>query len=1100
MSSPFKFLSAYTQDDRASFFGRETEIELLYDKVFESKLVLVYGASGTGKTSLVQCGLSKKFEDTDWLPLVLRRDGDFGASLRNAIETMARTPIAEGASITDALRSLYLDHYKPIFLIFDQFEEVFTLGEWAGETGGQDKKEAFAFFELLNEILASTVDCRCLLVLREEYIAYLSDYEYVLPSLFDHRQRVEWMTRKRLEEVIRGTTAYHGIRLEPPETAQLILDQLVPKASGQRLALTHLQVYLDQLYDRAAAEQQPDEPITFTSELVAKTGALENVLADFLNEQIDEIDKITGVSGSGLELFFAFVTDQGTKRSLQQAELAPLLPQIPEAKLDTCIERLLAARLLVLLERKAKDQEHPAQYLELAHDSLAAIVYDQVSIEQKAIRKVEQFLLRRASDHQLGGGLLSKKDLEYLDPYWDLLEGGLPEAVKAFALKSRSSLSQKHKMRLGAIGVFLLLLISGGVALSGWMTSNRIKASLDKVLQAQALESEDPTAAFALAKEAWAQDDNAVVEQTLYQLYRDHAFYHIIQQDSVLYAAISPHGHHIAYSRPEDDTLYHLARTSSLSQKLSGHKYNVGPMAFSPESSELLSGGDDKQLILWSSVGDSIGAFEGFRRNVTALCWSPNADTIGGGDLEGQVRIWDKSSQSLVWSHTFGQAISGLSFLAGQKHLLIATGNRVYLQNFEQDSLYVLFSHDYPITTIQCAPTVDKWLLASGREVLLFQENKAPDTLRHESEFTVARFFTDGRIATATANGQAQIWRADGHLLRTLKTGNRQPIHSLSLSANDSLMLTAGGDGTIRIWEIPYDVPVLADTMAFEVDALYYLSYFPPEFPKIREEALVNGTQILAYTKSDKSSALSPSSWRLDRGRGTSIAFGTKDGATSFNDAVFGGAGFRPITKHSDAVLAVTFSPDGKYLLSGGRDKHILMHTFHSQPPAKSDTIGTHALRVRALAWAPNSRRFLSGGNEGKVKLWQLNGDLLGIYDMNKEGVMALAFSPDGKYYAAGTDGTHVFLGEVGEAPSFMLKGHEDFVNHVRFTPDGQRLISAGEDGLLLIWDLEGHLLRRHETESPILSILLRRSSIFTGHQNGLVRKWKEDKRGLFVE
>ncbi len=52
MKSPFKFLDAYTKEDRDIFFGREKEIEELYHRVFDSRIMLVYGESGTGKSLL----------------------------------------------------------------------------------------------------------------------------------------------------------------------------------------------------------------------------------------------------------------------------------------------------------------------------------------------------------------------------------------------------------------------------------------------------------------------------------------------------------------------------------------------------------------------------------------------------------------------------------------------------------------------------------------------------------------------------------------------------------------------------------------------------------------------------------------------------------------------------------------------------------------------------------------------------------------------------------------------------------------------------------------------------------------------------------------
>lgn len=132
MKSPFKFLDAYTKEDRDIFFGREKEIEELYHRVFDSRIMLVYGESGTGKSSLVQCGLANKFRDTDWLPLMIRRGDNLPDSIARVVKTTAITPLEyellTTAMFKKAIRSLYIDYYKPIFFIFDQFEELFIFG------------------------------------------------------------------------------------------------------------------------------------------------------------------------------------------------------------------------------------------------------------------------------------------------------------------------------------------------------------------------------------------------------------------------------------------------------------------------------------------------------------------------------------------------------------------------------------------------------------------------------------------------------------------------------------------------------------------------------------------------------------------------------------------------------------------------------------------------------------------------------------------------------------------------------------------------------------------------------------------------------------
>ena len=85
MKSPFKFLDSFTKEDKEIFFGRDKETEELYHKIFESKILLVYGVSGTGKSSLINCGLVSKFSESDWLPVNVRRGWNIVESLEKAI-------------------------------------------------------------------------------------------------------------------------------------------------------------------------------------------------------------------------------------------------------------------------------------------------------------------------------------------------------------------------------------------------------------------------------------------------------------------------------------------------------------------------------------------------------------------------------------------------------------------------------------------------------------------------------------------------------------------------------------------------------------------------------------------------------------------------------------------------------------------------------------------------------------------------------------------------------------------------------------------------------------------------------------------------------
>lgn len=346
--SPFKFLDSYSKDDREIFFGRDAEIEELYDRVFETNLILLYGASGTGKTSLIDCGLANRFESTDWVPITIRRQEHLVHSLQEAIAEKARNPLAADWPIRRKLRSLYLDYFKPIYLIFDQFEEVFIMGS---------ELEQVEFFEIIKELLQTDLQLKVLLSMREEYIAYLSDFEQVIPSLFDNRMRIEKMTRVHLGEVIGGTAESFAIEIDDAEhTINLIIDNIMDQRDGVELG--NLQIYLDKLYRNDWERRgQQERPIRFDKPLIQATRQLKDVLSDFLDEQLQLIERELeedGIPGKGIpqDILFELVTEDATKRSLTGDSLKEQMYQrkaVDATVVDYCLKRLNELRIVRVL-------------------------------------------------------------------------------------------------------------------------------------------------------------------------------------------------------------------------------------------------------------------------------------------------------------------------------------------------------------------------------------------------------------------------------------------------------------------------------------------------------------------------------------------------------------------------------------------------------------------------------------------------------------------------------------------------------------------------------------------------------------------------------
>lgn len=392
MNSPFKFLDPFTLDDRDEFFGRDTETRQLYREVLRTRLLLLYGLSGTGKTSLIQCGLAGEFDGPDWLPLWIRRQSNINKSLESSIRQVHTT--AEG-TISEQIRQLYKHYLRPVYLIFDQFEELFILG---------DEQERETFASTLQEIMEEDFPCTIIMVIREEYLGRLYPIEKVLPNLFDFRMRVEPMNTKNVGTVLRESFRRFNIEVEGQEETEKAkrYEEIISKVSRERSAieLTDLQIYLDQFYTKDYERTYPDHthapaesprlPIVFTKQEITYFGSIDDVLSRFMDEQKESIqarlkkeDQATPEDTVKFVLN-GFVSPEGTKRPIkytttrgviqiaeEQRGFFPAL--LPDPILSLCLSELERVKII----------RAEGDYMELRHDNLAKKIYNERTAEQR---------------------------------------------------------------------------------------------------------------------------------------------------------------------------------------------------------------------------------------------------------------------------------------------------------------------------------------------------------------------------------------------------------------------------------------------------------------------------------------------------------------------------------------------------------------------------------------------------------------------------------------------------------------------------------------------------------------------------------------------
>ena len=421
---PFKFLDSYTREDKDFFFGRDEEIETLYRMCFQSNIMLVYGTSGTGKTSLIQCGLANKFQSYDWSDLFIRRGENMVYSFDKALCEASDGVFAGPGDISNSIKNLaekvdavYNASFKPIYLIFDQFEELYILG---------DLKEQKGFIKVIQDLISLQRPVKVIISIREEYLGYLYEFEKKVPELLRKKLRVEPMNEERVTSVIKkiGSSTTSNVSLEQGKEDQ-IAENIFKKLKGDDKTLTiqlpYLQVFLDTLYLKITKDESRTTPAVFTLQHLEAIGDIGDVLRNFLDEQVMQTaQKLDEKPETIWKILSPFVTLDGTKEPLSANQLYDRFEEEPKPLLDNIIQAFVKSRILRFTE---KDQRY-----EIAHDSLAKQVNAKRSDEEIAILEVQRLIKSQVSVKPEAREFFTERQLLFIEPYLEKFKESDAEA------------------------------------------------------------------------------------------------------------------------------------------------------------------------------------------------------------------------------------------------------------------------------------------------------------------------------------------------------------------------------------------------------------------------------------------------------------------------------------------------------------------------------------------------------------------------------------------------------------------------------------------------------------------------------------------------
>lgn len=394
--SPYKRLDYYGENDRPLFFGRDQEIERLAALIHAHRLVLLYGASGTGKTSLLRAGVIPRLKNSDpgYTLIPVRALEDVRMSIRNAI---ARQMDGETFTLDESLVQTLAKATKelgPIVLVIDQFEEFFV--QFEAETRWQIIDELAVLYE------AQDVPVKVVFSVREDHLARMGELETRLVEIFRVRFQLQPLAPAQARQTIVRPVRAMGKSYEPA-----LVDRLLADLTDEGVMPPQLQLVCSTLYDGLP----PDErQITLAryEELGGAAGILKTYLAG-------ELTRLAGPERTLARGILKELTDsQGNKRVGTEEDLVRALGVTP-VQLKPMLEKLVRSHLVRPLDL---EQWGETGY-ELAHEYLVHEIMGWFD-PQEAERKQVYELLRQDVDRwQKFQTLIAGPTLDLIAPHGD---------------------------------------------------------------------------------------------------------------------------------------------------------------------------------------------------------------------------------------------------------------------------------------------------------------------------------------------------------------------------------------------------------------------------------------------------------------------------------------------------------------------------------------------------------------------------------------------------------------------------------------------------------------------------------------------------------
>ncbi|OKH43240.1 hypothetical protein NIES2101_31115 [Calothrix sp. HK-06] len=1134
-SNPYKGLLAFQEEDSDRYFGREAQIEKLWN-LFRTlhenttqaeaplRLLPIIGPSGSGKSSLARAGLipelaRRPLPGKSQARVVVLVPGSHPvealAIVLARVATLDPIPAAKTKEFEGLLKEASGDNYdglrrianvlpdisvSPLVILVDQFEEVYSLCK--------DKEERIIF---INNLIHAASDnagyVSVIITLRSDFLGETQRHPALNQVIASPNHIiVPAMSEDELRRAITKPAENAGYSLD-----EAVVTLLLGDTYGREGALPLLQFALTRIWEGL---KKGVEPIKTLEDIGGVGGALAQEAQRIFDSLNDEEQKIARRVFLGLVQLGEGASD--TRRRANVSSLVSYKEQ-PES-VKRVIDRFAhpGARLVTV------SSEQGVETAEVTHEALFANWgkmkewLDNSRSDIRFGRRLEEAVRVWEENGRQSGSLWRPPDLDLLRGY-DLRarDNMTPLHVEFFnaSVNAEEARKRQRQALIGVLSTGLLLTTSTTLfAAYQWQSAERGRIE-QGAIAAKNMLSEYPVQGMVSAISAYGQSRNPFLNfpnQSSPQSILDSLFSAVeisreknridSHQGYVLSVAISTDGQTIV-SGGQDGTVRMWNRDGQpLGQPFKGHQGNVTSVAISTDGQSIVSGGDDGTVRLWNRNGQLLNEpFKGHQRGIKFVAISTDGKTIIGGNVDG-IRMWNRNGQ--IQSELFKGEQGRIKFVAISTNGQIILGgdaDGIKMWNRNGQPLSKPFKDNLGKVFWSAAISIDGQTMLGGASdgtVRLWNRNGqllSEPFKGHQGEVTSVVTSIDGQtIISGGLDGTVRIWNRDGQPLGEPFKGHQGMVNSVAISTDEQTIISGGLDGTVRIWN--RNGQPLGKSFKGHQESVYSVVI------STDGQTIISGSQDGTIRMWNREGQPLGEPFQGHQGYVTSVAI-SADGQTIVSGGIDGirmwnrnGQHFgEPFQGNQGDEKSVAISADGQTIVSGGF-YGIRMWNRKGQP--LGEPFQGHQGQVTSVAISTDGQTIVSGSDNGTVRIWNRKGQPLGEpFKGNQVLVNSIAISTDGQTIVSGSaDGTVRMWNRKGQPLGEPFKGDLRSVSSIVISTDGQIIVSGGDDGIVRMWNRNGQPLgepfKSHEGYVSSVAISTDMQTIVSGGSNGTVRIW----------